>query len=67
MLISLLLDDESLFDGTLGDWNRLPVSIELKDWAKPYHGRPYPIGYRSAEKANIIRMGLSNIYNPKEG
>jgi hypothetical protein len=24
-------------------------------------------GYRSAEKANIIRMGLSDIYNPKEG
>jgi len=22
-------------------------------------------GYRSAEKANIIRMGLSDIYNPK--
>ncbi len=24
-------------------------------------------GYRSTEKANIIRMGLSDIYNPKEG
>jgi hypothetical protein len=23
--------------------------------------------YRSTEKANIIRMGLSDIYNPKEG
>jgi len=43
MLLSLLLDYESLFDGTLGDWNRPPVSIELKDGAKPYHGRPYPI------------------------
>jgi hypothetical protein len=42
-LLSLLLDFESLFDGTLGDWNRPPVSIELKDGAKPYHGRPYPI------------------------
>jgi hypothetical protein len=39
----LLLDFESLFDGTLGDWNRPPVSIELKEGAKPYHGRPYPI------------------------
>jgi hypothetical protein len=41
--------------------------LELKDGAKPYHGRPYPIRDRSAEKANIIRMGLSDIYNPKEG
>jgi hypothetical protein len=43
MLLSLLLNYESLFDGTLGDWNRPPVSIILKDGAKPYHGRPYPI------------------------
>jgi hypothetical protein len=43
MLLSLLLNYESLFDGTLGDWNMPPVSIELKDGAKPYHGRPYPI------------------------
>jgi hypothetical protein len=42
-LLSLLLDYESLFDGTLGDWNRPPVSIELKEGANPYHGRPYPI------------------------
>ena len=39
----MLLDFESLFDGTLGDWNRPPVFIELKEGAKPYHGRPYPI------------------------
>jgi len=39
-LLSLLLEYESLFDGTLGDWNRPPVSIELKEGAKPYHGRP---------------------------
>jgi hypothetical protein len=42
-LLSLLLDYELLFDGTLGDWNRQPVSIEMKEGAKPYHGRPYPI------------------------
>jgi hypothetical protein len=42
-LLSLLLEYESLFDGTLGDWNRPPVSIELKEGATPYHGRPYPI------------------------
>jgi len=40
----LLLGYESLFDDdTLGGWNRPPFSIEMKDGAKPYHGRPYPI------------------------
>jgi hypothetical protein len=38
-----MLDYKSLFDGTLGDWNRPPVSVEMKEGAKPYHGRPYPI------------------------
>jgi hypothetical protein len=42
-LLSLLLKHELLFDGTLGDWNRPPVSVEMKEGAKPYHGRPYPI------------------------
>ncbi len=42
-LLSLLLNYELLFDGTLGDWNRPPVSVEMKEGAKPYHGRPYPI------------------------
>jgi hypothetical protein len=82
MLLSLLLDYESLLDGTLGDWNRPPVSIELKDGAKPFHGRPYPIPQihkgtlmkkidrlmdRSSEEAIIVTMGLSDNYNPKEG
>jgi hypothetical protein len=34
MLLLLLLDYELLFDGILGDRNRPPVSIELKDGAK---------------------------------
>ena len=42
-LLSLLLEFESLFDGTLGDWNQPPASIKLKEGAKPYHGKPYPI------------------------
>jgi hypothetical protein len=53
MLLSLLLDYEPLFDGTLGDWNRPPVSIELKDGAKPYHGRPYPIP--QVHKATLMK------------
>jgi hypothetical protein len=42
-LLSVLLRFESLFDGTLGDWKLLPVSFEIKEGVKPYHGRPYPI------------------------
>ncbi len=42
-LLALLLKFEELFDGTLGDWKLPPVSFELKEGAKLYHGRPYPI------------------------
>lgn len=42
-LISLLREFEELFDGTLGDFQTAPVSLELLPDAKPYHGRPYPI------------------------
>jgi hypothetical protein len=64
MLLSLLLDFESLFDGTLGDWNRPPVSIEMKDGAKPYHGRPYPIP--QIHKATLMKeinrlMGIGEL------
>jgi hypothetical protein len=45
-LLSVLLKFESLFDGTLGDWSLLPVSFELKEGMKPYHGRPYPIPHK---------------------
>jgi hypothetical protein len=41
-LLSLLLKFEQLFDGTLGEWNLPPVSIQLNEGAKPFHGRPYP-------------------------
>ncbi len=42
-LLSVLLKFESLYDGTLGDWKLPPVSFELREGMKPYHGRPYPI------------------------
>ncbi len=42
-LLALLLKFEELFDGTLRAWKLPPVSFELKEGAKPYHGRPYPI------------------------
>jgi hypothetical protein len=43
LLLALLLNFEELFGGMLGDWKLPPVSFELKEGAKPYHGRPYPI------------------------
>ncbi len=42
-LLALLLKYEELFDGMLEDWKLPPVSIELKEGAKPYHSRPYSI------------------------
>ncbi len=42
----MLLKFEPLFDGTVGDWKLPPVSFELKEGVKPYHGRPYPIMHK---------------------
>jgi hypothetical protein len=52
-LLLLLLDYESLFDSTLGDWNWPPVSVEMKEGAKPYHGKPYPIP--QIHKATVMK------------
>jgi hypothetical protein len=43
LLLALLLKFGELFDGTLRDWKLPPVSFELKEGAKQYHVRPYPI------------------------
>jgi hypothetical protein len=43
LLLVLLLKFKELFDGTLGDWKLPPVSFELNESAKLYHGRSYPI------------------------
>jgi hypothetical protein len=45
-LLSMLLKFELLFDGMLGERNLPPVSFELKEGMKPYHGRPYPIPHK---------------------
>ena len=42
-LLQLLIKYESLFDGTLGDWKTKPVSFQLKEGSKPYHGRAFPV------------------------
>jgi len=49
----VLLRFKELFDGTLGDWNLPPVSFEIKEGIKPYHGRPYPIPH--IHKAVIMK------------
>ncbi len=51
--MSLLLKFEQLFDGTLGEWTLPPVSIQLKEGAKPFHGRPYPIP--KVHKATLMK------------
>ena len=42
-LLHLLTKYEDLFDSIQGDWNTEPVSFNLKDGAKPYNGRAYPV------------------------
>ncbi len=37
-LLQLLIKYESLLDGTVGDWKTKPVSFQLKEGSKPYHG-----------------------------
>jgi hypothetical protein len=41
-LLKLLTEFEDLFDGTLGDWDTEPVSLKLREGARPHHGRPFP-------------------------
>ncbi len=53
LLLALLLKYKELFDGMLRDWKLPPVSIELKEGTKPYHGRPYPIP--KVHKATLMK------------
>ena len=49
-LLQLLQKYDSLFDGTLGEWKTSPVHLELKEGAKPYYGRPYPVPKSQEQK-----------------
>ena len=49
-LLQLLHKYNSLFDGSLGTWKTSPVELELKEGAKPYHGRPYPVPMSQEKK-----------------
>jgi hypothetical protein len=57
-LLEVLNEFEDLFDGTLGDWNTEPVSFELKEVSKPYHGRAFLIlhKHKAAVMTEIKRI-----------
>jgi hypothetical protein len=42
-LLDLLTEYEDLLDVTLGEWNTEPVHLKLKEGAKPFHSRPFPV------------------------
>ena len=53
LLLLLLFKFEQLFDGTLWERNLSPVSIQLKEGERPFHGRPYPIP--KVHKATLMK------------
>ncbi len=57
-LFRLMQKHEELFDGTLGSWNLEPYDVELKEDAKPYHARAYPIPQRHVQtlKTEVYRL-----------
>ena len=58
LLLALLKKNENLFDGQLGDWVGDPVEIPLKEGAKPYHARAFPIPHIHEEtfKKDLYRF-----------
>ena len=50
--VEVLTEFEDLFIVALGDWDTEPVSFELKEGAKPYHSRAFPIP--KVHKENIL-------------
>lgn len=42
-LMDVLASHKSLFDGTLGRYRGKPYDIEVKEGAKPYHAKPFPV------------------------
>ena len=57
-LAELMKKYETLFDGSLGHWNGTEYDIELKEGAKPYHARSYPIPkvHTDTLKAEVQRL-----------
>jgi len=70
-LFRLLKKYEYLFDGTLGKWKGRPVDIELKEGAKPYHAKPYPIPHSLKETTHkecdrLCKLGVLRRINHSE-
>ena len=59
-LLHLLSKYKDLFDGSLGTWKTKPVELELKEGAKPYHGRPYPVPMSQEKKLKDEIKRLEN-------
>ena len=63
-LHALLCKYEHLFDGTaLGTWNNEPYNIKVKEGAKPYHSRPFPIPKihertLKVELGRLVKLGV---------
>ena len=62
-LHKLLSNYKDLFDGTLGHWKDELYHIELKENAKPYHARAYPIpkSYEETLKMEVKRLCELNV------
>ena len=70
-LHALLCKYEHLFDGTLGTWNNKPYNIKLKEGAKPYHSRPFPVpkihGHTlKVELDRLVKLGVLKQINDSE-
>ena len=64
-LLELLQEIEELFSGKLGDWDCKLVSLQLKEGAQPYHGRPFPIPKKHVDTTKrryrgYVTYGYSN-------
>ena len=67
-LHALLCKYKHLFDGTLGTWQNEPYNIELKEGAKPYHSRPFPVPKihehtLKVELDRLIKLGVLKCIN----
>ena len=52
-LLELLQQYKNMFDGTLDKYTGSDYTIELKEDAKPYHAKPFPIP--KVQKLNLKR------------
>ena len=70
-LRNLLTKHASLFDGTLGNWQGEELEVELKDDAKPYHAKAFPIPKVHMETLKLevdrlVKLGVLKRVNRSE-